>query len=443
LLTQRNPSLSQVYRVQNGIEDVIDIDNMVLEQKAAAAALVQELTVICDNMKPAVDAAKATFKSKRTVIRQNYKKCKKKIFLNKNKWKSKKECAPFAPYLSSSLLEDGASAWEHNASQRTPALMKEDMPSLAFLKEDADSLGQRKRCDKCELRQARRKAKRAAKDEYKQVRMGLRDYKRQLRTAKFQRNVLPKIMQMLKPSLLDALTKTDMNEASVGMLVSCPPFDPLTGNQNTGCVPLEQIGMVDLLRNYMTVELNALMYPGLHKVFKKILDGIWKLVKPVVDSIRSSITLAVGSIPVVGGALAVAVGLLMDALYYALKSGVGSAFDDLREQLQGHLVELIVDAVFATGLFTQEALANPTPELGSAMSGAADTAQEEAVSSTQNSLTGQATTAKSAAEQAAVGVDASIATDGQEAEQGEEADQKNDDDQDDAEESLDIDDEDD
>jgi len=200
---------------------------------------------------------------------------------------------------------------------------------------------------------------------------------------------------------------------------------------------------VDLLRNYMTVELNALMWPALDKVFKKVIDGIWKLAKPVLDSIKSSITLAVGSIPVVGGALAVAVGLLMDALFAAVKDGVGDAFKKLHETLQGHLVEVIVNAVFATGLFTQEALQNPTEALASGMKVAADAAQAEAVTATQSGLTGEAAAAESAAEQAAVGVDASIETDGREVEEGEEADQKDDDDQDDAEESLDIDDEDD
>merc|ERR1712217_46487 len=115
----------------------------------------------------------------------------------------------------------------------------------------------------------------------------------------------------------------------------------------------------------------------------------------------------------------------------------------LRTDLQAHLVKVIVNAVFATGLFTQDALQNPTADLASKMEQAADAAETKEMMATTTELRGKASTAESAAKQDAVGVDDSVKSDGQEAEAGEEADQKKDDDEDDAEESLDIDDEDD
>merc|ERR1719333_107785 len=55
-------------------------------------------------MKPGVDAARAKFKADRKVIRDSFKKCKKKITTNKKKWKKLSQCAPFVQYFPS-LLE--------------------------------------------------------------------------------------------------------------------------------------------------------------------------------------------------------------------------------------------------------------------------------------------------------------------------------------------------
>ena len=56
---------------------------------------------------------------------------------------------------------------------------------------------------------------------------------------------------------------------------------------------------------------------------------------------------AVGSIPMVGGMLAAAIGILMEVLYAAVKKKVERAFDDIMSLLQVKLVTEMVDAVSA------------------------------------------------------------------------------------------------
>lgn len=244
-------------------------------------------------------------------------------------------------------------------------------------------------------------------------------------------------MTLLKPKLLDALSKADMGDASIGVLRGCPP-PPLT---QTDCVPVYEIGTVDLLRNYLTVELNSKLWPKLYTVFKKIMDGIWGLVKPVLDSFKSSLMVAVGSIPVVGGALSAAVSVIAEIVWFGLKLGIKKAFSSLRDTLQEFLVVTVVNGVFSTGLFTQEALGNPTADLVSRMESAADTAQATAVTNSQNDLLSKGSAAENVAEQEAVGVNETIETYGQEVERAEAASNTEDDDLDDEEESLDIEDE--
>merc|ERR1719333_768029 len=71
---------------------------------------------------------------------------------------------------------------------------------------------------KCDLRQAKRRAKKAAKEDFKNVRKSFRDYKRQLRKAKFHKNILPKVIVLLKPELLKALSSVDMSKDNSGQV---------------------------------------------------------------------------------------------------------------------------------------------------------------------------------------------------------------------------------
>jgi hypothetical protein len=387
---------------------VIDVDNMVKDLKTRAVQNVANLELTISALQPELDASRAKFRADRRAIRVSYKQCRKKITWNKKKWKTTSECHPFAAHLSGSGLK--------SACKKKP---------------------------KCVLRQAKSKAKLTAKHVYKTTRLKFRDHKKQLRKAKFEKNILPKIIMLLKPALLKGLQDFDMSDGDSGALRSCA-----LSSADAACVPLDQIGSavdaVALLRNYMTVSLNAVLSPTLTVVIDKILDKIWKLVGKVVDSIKSSIQTAVGTIPVVGGALAVVVGLLIQTIYDYTIWGVETAIDGVRVKLQELLVTNIVDNVFATGHFTDEELKDPSKmvTLASQMTTAANATQKEVVHQAQGSITAAAAAAEFQAAMDASGAQASIVTEGETVKQGEEEDAQADEDAEAAEDALDIDDED-
>merc|ERR1711998_306302 len=157
-------------------------------------------------------------------------------------------------------------------------------------------------------------------------------YKKQLRKAKFQLKVLPKIVLMLKPSLLSALSQMDMGDGAEGGFRACK------ADGVKECVPVDKIGAPDLLLNFAEVNLHATLRPILYKLFEKIQDTIWAVVDPIYESAKTSLITSVGSIPIVGGALAGVVNAVCTIIYKIVKMGVGTALSMARKALQKALV---------------------------------------------------------------------------------------------------------
>lgn len=240
--------------------------------------------------------------------------------------------------------------------------------------------------------------KRELKNELLETRDKYRSLKKELRKAKIQKNWLPKIIRAMKPKLIEALEDVDMSEGLEG---------PLSD------VPIAQITLPDLLQNYMEVSLNAQLSPQLVQLCNRILTSVWNFVKPAYDAIKSAMQTLVGSVPVVGGVLSVAIGFLIDTLYGYLNKGVKDALDRVRIDLQGRLVTRIVNEVMATGLFTAVNLANPdnSATLLTTMANAANTAQQAEVQSTQGAVASTATAAKSQALADAANVENEVSND--------------------------------
>mmetsp|Transcript_81413 Transcript_81413/g.154551 ORF Transcript_81413/g.154551 Transcript_81413/m.154551 type:complete len:514 (+) Transcript_81413:91-1632(+) len=386
-------------KLQNAMASVIDVDELVENQTLEAYQNWVDLKAKVNGMRSEVNQAKTKFKSDRSKIRSNYKKCRKKIPLNKKKWKNKNECKPFKDFfggVSSKCAKKG----------------------------------------KCELRQAKRKAKKAAKEDFKAIRRTFRDFKKQRNKAFFQFTILPKIIMLLKPSLLSAMTQIDMGNGASGMLRDCTLESP------DDCTPLDQIGTAELLKNYMELSLHKQLWPKLLKVFTKIKEKLWKFVKGVKDSVKTSLQASIGSIPVVGGGLSVAVGALIEALYFALKYYVNSKIKAVRELLQDTIVINVVDAVFATGLFTTENLQANNPQLASQMQSVADIAQQNTMTAAQSDITSEAANAEAAAIADAASAEDDIADEGDEVKDKDEEDEGEDEDAYAAEDAADVDDDD-
>jgi hypothetical protein len=394
--------------VQLEIDDLLDIDKMVEKQQLLASENVQLFQNKVDSMKPELDAARDKFKACRQTIRANYKNCKKMAKKHKKTWKSKSVCTPFAAHFIGVQV----------AKART---MEQKMKQLGRRRRrrKADRAAKCAKKPTCELRMAKLMARDACKGEYKVVRSSVREYKKELRKAKFMQNILPKIILLLKPPLLAALSEMDMGEGGTALLRVC------TEEQEGFCIPLDQIRTVDLLKKYITIELNAVVWPYLYTKFKDMISPkVWQLVDPAKDTIKTSLVTAIGTIPIVGGMLAAAIGMLMEALYTAAKNGVEKAFDKMMGQLQVQLVTAIVDGVFATGLFTDERLQDltRTAELISGMQTVADAAQKLAEMASQTQLTSQANAVKALAEEKAAEAESSIQEDGAAVKDAEEAD---------------------
>merc|ERR1712178_256387 len=160
----------------------------------------------------------------------------------------------------------------------------------------------------------------------------------------------------------------------------------------------------------MTYKLNDTLCPMLSILFDKIWQKIYKAVKPVKDAMKSSLVASVGTIPFVGGMLAAAVGVLVDLVWMALTTGIKSAFDMLRKKLQESLVKGIVGAVMATGLFTTQALQDPSQsaKLTAALGQAATKAQKKSESATSSDFTTAANNEAKIAEKQSTGAKAYV-----------------------------------
>merc|ERR1711907_355477 len=96
-------------------------------------------------------------------------------------------------------------------------------------------------------KKAKRKQKRAAKKAKRKAKKAAKCAKKPRclrRKAKFQLKVLPKIVLMLKPSLLSAMSQMDMGDGAEGGFRACK------ADGEKECVPVDKIGVPDLLLNF-------------------------------------------------------------------------------------------------------------------------------------------------------------------------------------------------
>jgi len=211
---------------------------------------------------------------------------------------------------------------------------------------------------------------------------------------------------------------------------------------------------VSLLKGYLTTQLNDLLTKYLGELFDLIEKDIWKIFNPLMRAIQNAIIGEVGEIPFVGGILAVAVNVLFDVLYGVIRKAVDLALYDAEILLQAEIVKAIVDAIMATGLYTDAALAaqkiesaslllksdadannNQTKtmlrgkrgvDLGSEMEKAASGASQEPMSKSQKQMTDQAASGQDAAQKAAKGQQDEITSEGNSASQEENEDAQQD-----------------
>jgi len=371
-----------------------------------------------NDMKPLVKKAKELFHTDRKNIRDNYKACKKEIRRDKHSWKDTQQCAPFAGHFPAFLQvqKDDEVMIKDHGTQVTQGRRRAG-PTRHQEKKQERAAAKAAKCSempKCELRQAKRTAKQAALQDYKQVKDQDKQDKQQLRAAKFQKVILPKIIKILKPELLGAYKVLDATGSAGSIVKACG--QALADDEKTGCIPMLEIDLVTLLENYLKLFLNNELTTELGSVFSDIESKIWKIFDPLESALANSIIGEVGSIPFVGGVLAAAVGVLFDAIYDVLQKAVNHALNKLKTLLQADIVKAVVDAVMATGLFTPKALKDPTQTaaLSTGMETSGNAAAQGPVSSTTKKVNAEASAAQAKAQVDAKGAQAQIMSAGNE-----------------------------
>jgi hypothetical protein len=411
---------------------MLDIAAMATGMTKDSAANVARLQTDCDNMKPMVKQAKQLFKTDRQNIRNDHKSCKHQIKHDKQHWRTDWQCKPFVAYMTGLLQVQGEEYKSSSGEKTTRTLLSKrndvNYDDEVYAEVDDDdkagyvTQGGRRRgkeshheeheqkkaakCSetpKCELRQAARQAKEAAKQDYEKVHKQYKQDLQQLRAAKFQQSILPKVILLLNPNLATAVNQFHVATDDLKNLVqACEKALP-----KATCIPIAQMDFEVLLKQFMNLYLNSALFTDLTDIFKKIKSLIWKVFNPLMSAIANSLIASVGSIPFVGGVLATAVDVLFDVLYGVIRKAVDIALDDVEAILQGDILTAIDKAVFKAAKFTDKALQDKSQahqaDLASTMTTSGNAATSEPVSSTNKQIADQAAQAKTEGQQKAAG----------------------------------------
>lgn len=185
---------------------------------------------------------------------------------------------------------------------------------------------------------AKRACKREVRSVFKRFRKDLRELRKHRRKARFQKNWLPKIVEILKPSLLEALSKINIggDEAKSG-LRECK------AKGDRECVPINQVNNADLLLTFMELYLNGMLAPHLATAFRLAHDQMWlyidKLTAPKKDGITMVLAMqkATFLIPVFNR--------VWDIVRFIVNTATSTVFSTIRDNLQALVVAGVMKAL--------------------------------------------------------------------------------------------------
>merc|ERR1711990_813223 len=172
---------------------------------------------------------------------------------------------------------------------------------------------------------------------------------------------------MMKPKIEEAMSKMDMDKMNASA--------SREGGEVVSGAPAKDITLESVLKDFVSMKLHEKIDPLLEQAFQKIMGLVWGLVDGVVEAIKATTVAAVGSVPLVGGALAAAAGKGIDMLYTFVKDKINEAIGKLQELLGNKIINAIVNAVFKAGGFKPDA--SVAMQAGSAASSAVAHATKE------------------------------------------------------------------
>lgn len=253
------------------------------------------------------------------------------------------------------------------------------------------------------LRAIRRKKKRALRKEWKKAKSAYKTFKKRLRGAKFKVKLLPKIFKVIAPKLQKQLSTVDMSNGAGDAGAAAVAETPLVKSSNKD--PAKKKKFWKYFRKFVHLSVQTKVYPKVKGAFEKIQTKLWAVLDKVITGIKSSIVGSVGSIPFVGGVLAVVAGGVIDLVWSIVKMLVNRSLERIWKQIAKTVSNLIVKVCFAVGKGVFVRNVNGAKKAGDKASNAVTSAAEK-----------QYAKDAAASAKAAKGVEQSIINDGKDAE---------------------------
>lgn len=197
------------------------------------------------------------------------------------------------------------------------------------------------------LRAIRRKKRRALRKEWKKAKSAYKNFKKRLRGARFKVKLLPKIFKVIAPKLQKHLSTVNMSNsgsAEGAAVVSSTP-DVKSANKS----PAKRKTFWKVMRKFLQLSVESKVFPAVKGAFTKIQTKLWAVLGKVIAAIKQSIVGSVGSIPFVGGVLAVVAGGVIDLVWGIVKMVVNRSLERIWKKIAKVVSNVIVKTCFAVG----------------------------------------------------------------------------------------------
>jgi len=158
-------------------------------------------------------------------------------------------------------------------------------------------------------------------------------FARKLMKARFTRNVLPKIRDMMAADVQGNLTLLDLGggkeEEFAADIVNDKGFSGIKD--------------ISSMRFYITQRARSMILPPLHEHFTNVRAKLWKKLGTMRAHVKTSLISSVGAVPHVGQTLSASVPGTVDDVFGAIKHAVNASLEHVRNNVADKLIESIAN----------------------------------------------------------------------------------------------------
>lgn len=199
------------------------------------------------------------------------------------------------------------------------------------------------------LRKIKRKRKRELRKEWKKAKAAYKTYKKQLRGARFKVKLMPKIFKVIAPKIQKQLSTVNISDnanaedAGVGVVSKTP--NVTSANRKPDNVKTFN----KIMKKFLQLAVESKVFPVVKTNFEKIQKKLWQVLDKIIMAIKQSIVGSVGSIPFVGGILAVVAGGVIDLVWGIVKMVVNRSLERIWKKIAKVISKFIVKACLTVG----------------------------------------------------------------------------------------------